>query len=82
MSGLSVDTVTREIVRGALRAVQSEMEALIEKLLARRSRIRELIEDFGRSDRAPFPKWGAMGKNGKDIWDEGRWKINMAGRLN
>jgi len=31
VSGLSVDTVTREIVRGALRAVQSEMEALIER---------------------------------------------------
>jgi len=35
----------------------SEMEALVEKLLARRSRIRELIEGFGKSDRRPFPKW-------------------------
>jgi len=31
VSGLSVDPITREIVRGALRAVQSEMEALIER---------------------------------------------------
>ncbi len=36
----------------------SELEALIEKLLVRRSRIRELIEDFARSDRQPFPNWG------------------------
>ena len=35
-----------------------EMEALVEKLLARRGRIRELIEDFRRSDRDPFPHWG------------------------
>jgi hypothetical protein len=36
----------------------AEMEALVEKLLARRSRIRELIDDFRRSDRDPFPLWG------------------------
>ena len=36
----------------------AEMEALVEKLLARRSRVRELIEGFGRSDRRPFPNWG------------------------
>jgi hypothetical protein len=34
-----------------------EMESLVEKLLARRTLIRELIEGFGRSDRWPFPKW-------------------------
>src|SRR5579863_7693106 len=36
----------------------ADMEALVEKLLARRCRIRELIEDFARSDRHPFPNWG------------------------
>jgi len=35
----------------------SDMEALVEKLLRRQSRIRELIEGFGVSDRRPFPKW-------------------------
>jgi hypothetical protein len=39
-----------------------ELEALVEKLLVRRARIRELIEEFGRSDREPFPKWVGMGK--------------------
>ncbi len=36
----------------------SEMEALVEKLLARRSRIRDLIDSFRNSDRHPFPDWG------------------------
>ena len=35
-----------------------EMEALVEKLLQRRGRARELVEMFGNSDRRPFPKWG------------------------
>jgi hypothetical protein len=60
----------------------SEMEALVEKLLARQGRIRELIERFGRSDRRPFPKWGAMREEGEEeAWKEGRWESNM-GRVN
>jgi hypothetical protein len=60
----------------------SDMEALVEKLLARRSRIRELIEGFGKSDRKPFPKWGRVGEEeGKEGWKEGRWG-NMVGRVN
>jgi hypothetical protein len=58
------------------------MEALVEKLLKRRSRIREAIEGFGRSDRRPFPKWVGMGKNvGEEDWKEGRWGTSMAGRV-
>ena len=61
----------------------TDMEALVEKLLARRSRIRELIEGFGRSDRAPFPKWvGMERKMGEDGWKDTRWGTNMAGRVN
>jgi len=61
----------------------SDMEALVEKLLARRSRIREGIEGFARSDRRPFPKWVGMGKNaGEEDWKEGRWGTSMAGRVN
>lgn len=59
-----------------------EMEALVERLLARRSRIRELIEDFGRSDRRPFPKWSALGKSFGESWEGDRWNITMTGRLN
>ncbi len=60
-----------------------EMEALVEKLLQRRSRIRELIEGFGKSDRKPFPKWGGMGKDVmEEGWKEERWGTNMTGRVN
>jgi hypothetical protein len=52
----------------------SEMERLVEKLLARRGRIREAIEMFGRSDRRPFPKWGALdGSFAKEVGPENRW---------
>ena len=60
----------------------SDMEALVEKLLARRSRIRELIEEFGKSDRKPFPKWGRMGMEGeKEDWKDARWGT-IVGRVN
>jgi hypothetical protein len=60
----------------------SEMEALVEKLLARQGRIRELIEGFGKSDRWPFPKWGGTGENRKEDWKDGRWGTNMTGMVN
>ena len=50
-----------------------EMETLVEKLLTRRSRIRELIEMFGKSDRKPFPKWVPGGKKVEDGWNDKRW---------
>ena len=34
-----------------------DMKRLMEQLLLRRSRVRELIESFRNSDRAPFPLW-------------------------
>ncbi|HEV2487521.1 MAG TPA: HipA family kinase [Terracidiphilus sp.] len=60
----------------------SEMEALVEKLLVRQSRIRELIEGFGKSDRRPFPKWGGTRKSGEEDWNGTRWETNIAGRVN
>jgi hypothetical protein len=60
----------------------SEMEQLVEKLLARRGLIRELIEEFGRSDRKPFPKWGGIGKSGEEAWKRTGWGTNMAERVN
>jgi hypothetical protein len=60
----------------------TEMELLVEKLLVRRSRIRELIEMFGRSDRAPFPKWGsAEMKMREGDWNEAQWGSNIMGRV-
>lgn len=60
----------------------SEMESLVENLLARRGHIRELIEGFGRSDRKPFPKWGGEGESGEEDWKLSRWGTNIAGRVN
>jgi len=34
-----------------------EMERLVSRLIARRSRVRELIEEFRRTKRDPFPNW-------------------------
>ncbi len=34
------------------------LEQLVEQLIARRGRVRELIGEFRESTRAPFPKWG------------------------
>ena len=56
----------------------AEMEALIEKLLARRSRVREAIEAFRNSDRKPFPKWGEMGEEIEGVdWKGGVWGDRM-----
>ena len=59
----------------------SEMEALVEKLLARRSRIRELIEMFGKSDRNPFPKWVGNEKKSESAWKDVRWGSTIGERL-
>lgn len=37
----------------------SLLESLVEQLLARRSRVRELILQFRESSRQPFPNWGS-----------------------
>ena len=61
----------------------NEMEALVEKLLLRRSRIRELIEAFGKSDRRPFPKWGERVVGGeKNAWKGSGWGTSIEGRVN
>ncbi|MGB8028881.1 MAG: HipA family kinase [Terracidiphilus sp.] len=57
---------------------QAEMEALMEKLLKRQSRIRELVEAFGNSDRGPFPKWGmGGGEREEGAWKGERWGNTM-----
>jgi hypothetical protein len=61
----------------------AEMEALVEKLLARRSRIRELIEEFARSDRKPFPFWGQVGEKAETaLWKPESGGTSMGGRPN
>ncbi|HWE86316.1 MAG TPA: HipA family kinase [Terracidiphilus sp.] len=48
---------------------QGAMETLVEQLLARRSRIRDGIDAFRRSDRQPFPNWGQPPRElPPDLW--------------
>jgi hypothetical protein len=62
---------------------QGDMESLVEKLLARRGRIRELIETFRNSDRKPFPNWGTgVGEIESEGWIRDRWGDTMTGRVN
>jgi hypothetical protein len=52
----------------------SALEALLERLLARRGRVRELIEAFRESARNPFPNWGIEGeKILRSGFDEEHW---------
>ena len=60
----------------------SEMEALVEQLLARRNRIRALIDDFRASDRKPFPNWGSKeNEAGVDAWNDTRWGDTINGTV-
>jgi hypothetical protein len=59
-----------------------EMEALVEKLLGRRSRVRDLIEAFRRSDRNPFPNWGfPSSQASEEVWIAAPWGDNIGGRI-
>jgi hypothetical protein len=61
----------------------SEMETLVEKLLARRSRIRELIEEFRCSDRNPFPLWGTSASlPAAGVFSDARWGGSISTRIN
>ena len=60
----------------------AEMEMLVEQLLARRNLIRDEIEDFGRSDRKPFPNWGPpTAKAPETPWKEPTREANIVGRV-
>ena len=58
----------------------SALETLIERLLARRARVRELIVGFGESARRPFPNWGEEGEKGlRERFREVSW-VQDSGR--
>lgn len=81
-----VETMAEETVWAAAADVppewyggdMAEMEALVEKLLRRRGRVRELIDGFRNSSRAPFPKWGQKGDEMREEdWKSGAWGARM-----
>ncbi|MGC2619483.1 MAG: HipA family kinase [Acidobacteriaceae bacterium] len=58
------------------------IEQLIEKLMERRTRVRELILAFRESSRQPFPGWdGAGGKVGKGVGWRAEWDDTLPGRV-
>ncbi len=93
-----LETLAADVVWAAANEVPPEwyggdlgdMETLVEKLLARRSRMRELIEAFATSDRAPFPNWGRHEPEySREPWNESqnesrtepRWATNVPTKL-
>lgn len=54
-----------------------EIEALVEALLQRRGRVRELVSRFRESDRRPFPLWGVP----ESRMMESRFVVNEPGRM-
>ena len=56
----------------------SVIEALIEQLLARRGRVRDLIVQFRDSSRNPFPNWGkGEGTEVRESFPEPEWVHDM-----
>jgi hypothetical protein len=61
------ETVPPEWYGGELPA----LEQLVEQLIQRQGRVRELIGEFRESDRKPFPKWGEAGRKSQGSGAEG-----------
>jgi hypothetical protein len=58
------------------------LERLVEQLVVRRGRVRELIADFWESDRKPFPKWVETGqKTAAGEFAMPRWAENGGSRF-
>jgi hypothetical protein len=59
------------------------LEALVEQLLKRRTRVRQLIEEFRESAREPFPNWGRSEEMVRlEQFVEGKWDDELkSGRV-
>ena len=86
IEGLSEDVLwaaVREIPYEWYQYDEPGMEALVEKLLARRGRVRDLIEAFGSSDRKPFPNWGrSLGNISQQGWNDSLRGASIEDRMN
>jgi hypothetical protein len=81
-----IETIPPEKIRSIAETIPPEwyggeleaLERLVEILILRRGRVRELIEEFRESDRRPFPKWTDPGQMMRDsgvfapVWPENR----------
>ncbi|HVC45995.1 MAG TPA: HipA family kinase [Terracidiphilus sp.] len=85
LESLATDAVwaaANEVPPGWYGGDLSEMEALVEKLLKRRDRIRVLIESFRDSSRAPFPNWGSAPSLATTSWTMPGISANLNTRVN
>jgi hypothetical protein len=59
------------------------MEALVEQLVRRRTRVRELVDGFRESSREPFPNWGKVAESlGSGQFPEPQWADELkSGRV-
>ncbi|HEY6445434.1 MAG TPA: HipA family kinase [Acidobacteriaceae bacterium] len=58
------------------------LESLVERLIERRPRVRELIQTFRESSRQPFPKWERAGGAARKGVEELRaWDDSVSGRV-
>lgn len=72
------ETVPPEWYEGRVELV----ERLVEKLMERRGRVRELITSFRESSRQPFPKWnGAAGAEPARLFAGTDWDDRIPGRV-
>jgi len=85
-----IETMPAETVWEAARDIppqwyggnQDDIEALVTKLLRRRSSIREMIERFRTSDRKPFPKWAEAGRGAEGSgWHRDQWRATISSRV-
>jgi hypothetical protein len=73
------ETIPPEWYGGDVTAI----EELVEQLVRRRGRVRELIDEFRESSRAPFPNWGKSEENAAVMqFAEPRWADDLkSGRI-
>ena len=58
------------------------LEQLVEKLMERRGRVRDLITSFGESSRQPFPNWGRRPEEVRRmLLVEKKWDDSVPGRV-
>jgi hypothetical protein len=86
-----IETLEPDAVWGVAETVPPEwyegdvgtMESLVEQLLKRRSRVREMIESFRNSSREPFPNWGrSKEKVRMEQFAEAKWDDELkSGRV-
>lgn len=59
------------------------LEALVEQLMKRRARVRELIDEFRESSREPFPNWGRAAEKARaEQFAESKWADELkSGRV-